>query len=254
MQSAVVIAVAGQSAWIELTSQLLSDVGYKVVAWESGADGEPYIRWLTDLFPALLLIDGDAPGWALRVTTPKVQQATRRIPILVMASDPASEPEAIKVGADGFISMREIETGLVAAVDGLARRMVPEQVEALNCACAEELPPLARQAVDQFNAGEYYHQHDLFEAQWMAETGPVRELYRVVLQVGVAYYHITQGNYRGALRMLQRSVQWFVDLPDVCQGINLRQLRDDAAHVRAVLEATGSFDPALLQPLRLVDD
>lgn len=250
MQSAILVAVAGRPAWIELTSQLLIEAGYKVAAWDSG---EAYIRWLTDLFPALLLVDGDDPGWPSWVITPKVQQATRRVPILVAASDPAGESEAIKAGANGFIAMRDIETGLAVAVDGLARRMAPEQVEALNCACAEELPPLARQAVDEFNAGQYYHQHDLFEAQWMAETGPVRELYRVVLQVGVAYYHITQGNYRGALRMLQRSVQWFVDLPDVCQGINLRQLRDDAAHVRAVLEATGSFDSELLQPLRLVD-
>ncbi len=44
----------------------------------------------------------------------------------------------------------------------------------------------------------------------MAESGPVRDLYRAILQVGVAYYHITRGNHAGGLRMLRRCVQWFV--------------------------------------------
>ncbi len=158
------------------------------------------------------------------------------------------------MGADGFIPVGDLETQLIAVVGKMARRMAPDQIEALNCACGEDLPPRAREAVEQFNAGEYYHQHDLFEAEWMAETGPVRELYRAVLQVGVAYYHITRGNYRGALRMLQRSVQWLAILPDVCQGIDVRQLREDAARVRAVLETAGSYDPALLQPLRMMDN
>ena len=73
----------------------------------------------------------------------------------------------------------------------------------------------------------------------MHEPGPVRQLYQGVLQVGIAYYQITRGNGRGALKMLLRSIQWLAPLPDVCQGINVAQLRADAAAVRAELERVG---------------
>ena len=85
----------------------------------------------------------------------------------------------------------------------------------------------------------------------------MRDLYRGILQVGVAYYHITQGNRQGALKMLLRSVQWLAPLPDLCQGVDVRGLREDAARVRAALEVTDptdmpGFDLSLLRPLRLV--
>ncbi len=127
----------------------------------------------------------------------------------------------------------------------------------LENSCGDPLPPEAVQAVDLFNAGEYYRQHDLFEALWRAEPGPVRDLYQGVLQVGVAYYQITRGNRRGALKMLRRSARLLARLPDVCRGIDVRQLREDSARVRAVLESTPSkdiaaFDRRLLKPVKLV--
>lgn len=127
----------------------------------------------------------------------------------------------------------------------------------LENSCREPLPPEALQAVDLFNAGEYYRQHDLFEALWRAEPGPVRDLYQAVLQVGVAYYQITRGNHRGALKMLRRSARLLAHLPDMCRGIDVRQLREDSARVRAALESTppediATFDRGLLKPVKLV--
>ena len=63
----------------------------------------------------------------------------------------------------------------------------------------------------------------------------------------------------GAVKMLRRSVQWFALLPDVCQGIDVHQLREDAARVRAALDALDpadidTFDRSLLKPVRLVAD
>jgi hypothetical protein len=86
----------------------------------------------------------------------------------------------------------------------------------------------------------------------------VRDLYRAILQVGVAYYQITRGNPRGALKMLLRSVQWIAILPDVCQGVDVKRLRDDSYGVRAALESMdpddiAAFDPRLLKPVQMVD-
>jgi predicted metal-dependent hydrolase len=127
----------------------------------------------------------------------------------------------------------------------------------LDCQCQDELPPLAAQGVEKFNAGEYYPQHDLFEEQWRETEGRVRDLYQGILQVGVAYYQIERGNYRGALKMLKRSARWLSKLPDVCQGIDVRQFREDSGRIRAALETmnsanVGEFDRRLFKPVVLV--
>ena len=92
----------------------------------------------------------------------------------------------------------------------------------------------------------------------MAEERPVRDLYRAILQVGVAYYQITRGNYRGALKMLLRSIQWLAVLPENCQGVDVGQMRADANRVRAELEAMSAsgadnFDRSLLKPVRTAE-
>lgn len=228
------------SIWVEKAIQLLK--GYTIRQCRSLAD---LMIELVEQPAALILMDG--VQWVAAV---KTEQATRRVPLLVIAEDAALETPAFRAGADAFLTVGELEQHLAERVRKYQRRITPEQAEELACQCEEELPPLAQLGVEKFNIGAYYEQHDAFEAQWMQEAGPVRDLYRAVLQVGVAYYHITRGNYTGALKMLRRSMQWLVILPDVCQGINVRELREDAAEVREMLEAG---EPILaLKPLKRV--
>ena len=58
--------------------------------------------------------------------------------------------------------------------------------------------------------------------------------------------------------MLLRSVQWLTMLPDVCQGINIKQLREDSYRVRAELERMApddisQFDRSFLKPVQMVE-
>src|SRR3954471_10299011 len=127
----------------------------------------------------------------------------------------------------------------------------------LGCECQESLPSLGLEAVALFNTGEYHAQHDLFEELWRQTRGPVRDLYQGTLQVGIAYYQITRGNHRGALKMLRRSARWLAPLPDVCQGIDVKQLREDSVVVRTELERMkpeeiANFDRSLLKPVQMV--
>ncbi len=122
--------------------------------------------------------------------------------------------------------------------------------------CAEALPPAALDAIRLFNAGEYYEQHDALEALWRAEPRPVRRLYQGILQIGVAYYQIRQGNRRGALKMLMRGLRWLDQLPNACQGVDVARLRADARAVQAALAACPDlalFEAALLKPVHLLD-
>ena len=96
--------------------------------------------------------------------------------------------------------------------------------------CNSPLPNLARLGIDRFNKGEYWLAHEALEDAWNAEPAPIKEMYRGILQAAVVYYHISQQNYRGALKVYRRSQKWLNPLPDICQGV-------DIAHLCADLDA-----------------
>lgn len=242
-----VAVLVGTPAWADDAARVLADAGLQTLPLN---DPATYIDDLIAIHPALILVDAAAPDWAWWVTTPKVRQETRRIPLIVVSADPAREPAALGAGADRFLPADFLADTLPGAIEALARLPDAAQQETLACQCAEPMPPLGLQGIERFNAGDYYGQHDLFEMLWMAELGPVRDLYRAILQVGVAYHHIRQGNPRGALKMLRRSAQWFAHLPDVCQGVDVRRLREDASSVEAMLRALSEADLAAFDPDR----
>lgn len=216
-----------------------------------------YMNTLINSRCALVVIDIRQPNWREFVTAPKSSAATRRIPIFAVSDDEGARAAATLAGADIALSWSELKSDGSRLVADFARIPSEESLRWLACQCADELPELALAGLNEFNSGNYYEQHDLFEALWVKTEGPVRDLYRAILQVGVAYYHIKKGNARGALKMLQRSVQWLHILPDICQGIDVAQLRRDSYAVRAELEHLGSagldqFELSTLKPLRRV--
>lgn len=105
--------------------------------------------------------------------------------------------------------------------------------------CSGPLPDEALHGLELFNAGEYFEAHEALENAWRAETGPVRELYRGILQVGVAYYHLLNGNYSGAVKMFQRCKPWLEPFSDDCKGIELDRFREDFLQVEAELLRLG---------------
>jgi hypothetical protein len=249
----MVVAIAGAPAWMEGVESLLRDYDAAAVRY---ADRTRYVARLADDRAALILVDGADADWRFWVTTPKISPATRRIPVVLVSADPEQREAALLGGANVVVEPDELLDSLPMLLTELARVPDAAALAELDRQCAEPLPPDAVEAVRKFNAGEFYKQHDLFEALWMHEPGPVRQLYQGVLQVGIAYFQISRGNARGGLKMLLRSIQWLAPLPDVCQGINVAQLRADAARVRAELERVGEdgldpFDQSLLKPLQM---
>lgn len=125
--------------------------------------------------------------------------------------------------------------------------------------CEGSLHPDALSGLRLFNRGEYFEAHEALETAWRAETGPIRELYRGILQVGVVYLHITRNNYDGAIKVYGRSLRWINPWPETCRGIQVGQLRRDAEAVmvqvrRLGREGLASFDLSLLKPVLFKDD
>lgn len=129
--------------------------------------------------------------------------------------------------------------------------------EEIACACQGSLPSAVIVGLESFNRGQYFEAHELLESAWREESGPIRELYRGILQIAVAYLHITRGNYRGAVKMFRRSSDWLAPFPDTCCGIDLASFRFDYRRVEDALRRLGpdhlsSLDPGLLKPIRFI--
>lgn len=123
--------------------------------------------------------------------------------------------------------------------------------------CAEKLHPRAIEGLRLFNAGEYFEAHEALELAWRQERGSIRELYRGILQVGVAYHHILNNNYQGAYKMFRRCRPWLAPFPDRCGGINVEKLRRDSQAVEAELVRLGAkrlayLNRALLRPVEFI--
>ena len=248
-------ASSGTGTWLDMVTSALIDLGVQPTRY---TERNGYVARLADDRAALILVDGTGENWHFWAVTPKTSPATRRIPVVLLSDNPAQRDEALRSGVNQVISREELLDELPILLTELARVPDPQSLAELDRQCDEPLPAGAIEAVHKFNAGEYHEQHDEFEALWMREPGPVRQLYQGVLQVGIAYYQITRGNGRGALKMLLRTIQWLAPLPDVCQGINVAQLRADAAAVRAELERVGvenidQFDKSLLKPVQMME-
>ena len=123
-----------------------------------------------------------------------------------------------------------------------------------NTGCDGALPQKAIEGLELFNRGRYWLAHEALEAAWRAEKGPIRELYRGVLQAGVVYLHVTRRNYAGALKVYRRSQKWLTLWPDTCRGIAVGQLQRDLERVILEVQALGpdrmaEFDLSLLKPV-----
>lgn len=231
-------------------------LGYSVV-W--ARSGDHFADLLVQHQPALILVDtGDQTlpwvDWILRA---KVDPATRRTPVLGFGAhvDTATRERALAIGFDEVLPRSRFVAELPELIARYARGMRPDELATLARQCAQPPPDLVLKGLEQFNRGEYFEAHETLEHAWQAETGPVRDLYRAVLQIAVAYHHITRRNYAGALKMFRRSRQWFNRLPpNACQGIDLAQLRADAERAEAALRALGperigAMDLSLLKPI-----
>jgi hypothetical protein len=123
-----------------------------------------------------------------------------------------------------------------------------------NDPCQGRLHPEALEGLRLFNAGKYFEAHEALETAWRDEPGPVRDLYQGILQVGVGYYHLLNGNYSGALKLFARCKPLLEPFGDRCRGIDLAGLRRNYLAVEAEVRRLGpeylsAFNRHLLRPI-----
>src|SRR5437899_11431916 len=113
------------------------------------------------------------------------------------------------------------------------------------------IPSSLRVGVHLFNAEEYFECHEVLEDLWRAEAARLRELYQGILQVGVGFYHLKRGNYRGAVNLLGYGLARLTRVPSDALGLDVAGLAVDALRCRQRLLELGpsrldEFDHALI--------
>lgn len=117
--------------------------------------------------------------------------------------------------------------------------------------------------LERYNRGEFFEAHEELETAWREERGPVRELYRGILQIAVAYVHLERGNFVGATTMLARAWVWlkpFLDYAQECTrgtccGIDLAGLFASSKRVEEEILRLGPekmrwLNRGLIEPIR----
>ena len=111
----------------------------------------------------------------------------------------------------------------------------------LSLDCAAPPPPQLVQAIEEFNAGEFFEQHETLELLWRATPGEIRHLYEGILQIGVGMHHLfTNQNFHGAAVKLDHGIRLLEAFPAVCHGVDVARLRRDAGAARERLLALGA--------------
>ena len=188
--------------------------GARLVIIDSSADNVPWLEW---------------------VRAAKDDPSAAAVPILAFGAhkDLDLRNRALGAGVDHYLARSNFSEGLNEFVAAAVR-------EATADPCSEPLPEGVRHGIEEFNAGQYFEQHETLELVWRAELRPIRDLYRGVLQIGVGCLQVERGNASGALKMIDRATKWLQPFRPACQGIDVDRLLTDAARLREEIERRGA--------------
>lgn len=104
---------------------------------------------------------------------------------------------------------------------------------------SEAVPQLVFRGIEEFNAGEFYECHEYLEEAWMQEPRRVRFLYQGILQVGVGFYHLKNGNWRGATGLIRNGTVRLKEFEPESLGIDVASLVRECEACLRELEALG---------------
>lgn len=121
-----------------------------------------------------------------------------------------------------------------------------------------EIPDLVLKGIEEFNRGEFFECHEYLEEAWMQEPRRVRFLYQGILQVGVGYYHLKNGNWRGATGLLRNGTIRLKEFEPATLGIEVSKLVRESERCLAELEELGrarvrEFDTTSIPKVELVE-
>jgi uncharacterized protein len=123
--------------------------------------------------------------------------------------------------------------------------------------CRDKPPLKLLEGIEQFNRGEYYDCHETLEEIWRDEQGKIRDLYKGILQIGVAIYHAKRSNLRGAMRLISSGMELLSPFAPQCMGIDVACLLQSAGQFREELNGFApeqGVSPRATLVIRFIDE
>jgi uncharacterized protein len=104
-----------------------------------------------------------------------------------------------------------------------------------------------RRGGELFDTGMYWEAHEVWEEVWRMRAGRAdRDFLKGIIQGAAGMWHATQGNYKGAVSVLTRAVDFLEPYRPAKDGIDVdalaSALRAAAAACRRALEDGGDPD------------
>lgn len=178
--------------------------------------------------------------------------------------DVEGHEEALKTLADlGLLQITEGAVGLplefqadrsaLRAKAGVYKRVLARMIREEG----EGVGRALTQAAVLFNEGLYFEVHELLEAFWMTEEDLFRKRFlQGLIQVAVAFHHLLNGNYDGALSLLREGSERLKGYRPSYLGVELEGVLEGIERCRGTLELLGphgltAFDPSLIPKMKV---
>ncbi len=148
-----------------------------------------------------------------------------------------------------------VATRVRAAMEPLVRAVLPFPPRAskpgTSVPVPPALPPGVLKGIQLFNERKFYEQHEVIEHEWHAERSDIRRLYQGVLQIGVGFHHALNGNYRGAMTLLNEGTDKLAAFMPTALGIDTARLVRETRDCIGQLAALGERDIYRFDPTRI---
>ncbi|HXE94840.1 MAG TPA: DUF309 domain-containing protein [Dongiaceae bacterium] len=127
----------------------------------------------------------------------------------------------------------------------------------MKSTCEESPPGQLLQGIREFNSGDWFECHETVEDLWVGAEGEIRDFYQGIIQIAVALHHWRNGNFGGAVSLLNGGAGYLRRVADRCQWVDVAALVTDAERMRSALEELGkermeALDPALIPLIKTV--
>ncbi len=97
--------------------------------------------------------------------------------------------------------------------------------------CDETPPKELYIGIEQFNRSAYFEQHETLEHIWIDEPREIRRLYQGILKIGVGFYKLRLGNYRGTVNHINGGIAYLERFSDTCLTVDVARLIREAREV-----------------------
>ncbi len=144
-----------------------------------------------------------------------------------------------------------VATRVRQMMEPLVRSVFPFPPRGGHLPAPTSLPLGVQKGIQLFNQRQFYAQHEVIEHEWHAERTEVRQLYQGLLQIGVGFHHALNGNYKGALALLNDGADKVAHFTPTALGIDTGRLVRETQDCIEQITVLGERNIAAFEPDRI---